>query len=157
MKTNSISTNSNCNFDSQINLATQFDISTVLNRFMIKHSVSETLAKEYEIELKRYLVMCSHGLYGMAGMVDELWHEFVLHTKLYSEFCNTCLGEFIHHVPHSEESIKGGNKLKEYKAFLDDYLLYFNHEAPMHIWPDIVTTTASDIGNCNACGNDPNG
>jgi hypothetical protein len=37
-------------------------------------------------------------------IVDDYWHEFVLHTRDYSEFCDTGLGRFMHHVPESAMS-----------------------------------------------------
>lgn len=34
--------------------------------------------------------------------VDEIWHEFILHTRDYSEFCNKHLGRFLHHTPNQD-------------------------------------------------------
>ena len=31
--------------------------------------------------------------------VDELWHEFILHTKSYDRFCRKAFGQFLHHTP----------------------------------------------------------
>lgn len=31
--------------------------------------------------------------------VDEVWHQFVLFTKEYGEFCNTYFGKYLHHAP----------------------------------------------------------
>jgi hypothetical protein len=38
--------------------------------------------------------------------VDALWHEFVLHTRDYQEFCDQALGRFLHHVPESSMSVE---------------------------------------------------
>ncbi|MES3023238.1 MAG: hypothetical protein V4857_16860 [Pseudomonadota bacterium] len=32
-------------------------------------------------------------------VVDDLWHEFILHTKSYQEFCRQGFGRFLHHTP----------------------------------------------------------
>ncbi len=32
-------------------------------------------------------------------VVDELWHEFILHTKTYDRFCQQAFGRFLHHTP----------------------------------------------------------
>ncbi|WP_157314950.1 hypothetical protein [Chitinibacter sp. GC72] len=32
-------------------------------------------------------------------IVDEYWHEFILHTAVYEEFCKKALGRFLHHTP----------------------------------------------------------
>lgn len=31
--------------------------------------------------------------------VDDLWHEFILYTKAYDEFCQRAFGRFLHHTP----------------------------------------------------------
>jgi hypothetical protein len=30
---------------------------------------------------------------------DELWHEFILHTRHYQQFCREAFGRFLHHTP----------------------------------------------------------
>jgi len=32
-------------------------------------------------------------------VVDDLWHEFILHTREYQEFCDKAFGQFLHHTP----------------------------------------------------------
>jgi hypothetical protein len=32
-------------------------------------------------------------------VVDELWHEFILHTRNYQHFCQGAFGQFMHHTP----------------------------------------------------------
>jgi hypothetical protein len=34
-------------------------------------------------------------------VVDDLWHELVLHTRDYAAFCDAAFGRFLHHVPDS--------------------------------------------------------
>lgn len=31
--------------------------------------------------------------------VDEAWHQFILHTKAYADFCDQAFGRFLHHSP----------------------------------------------------------
>jgi hypothetical protein len=33
--------------------------------------------------------------------VDKAWHEFILITKNYADFCEKAFGKFLHHTPHS--------------------------------------------------------
>jgi hypothetical protein len=40
-------------------------------------------------------------------LVDDMWHELVLHTRDYADFCQTALGRFLHHVPESAMSAPG--------------------------------------------------
>ena len=32
-------------------------------------------------------------------VVDSMWHEFILHTRAYREWCDLVLGRFVDHVP----------------------------------------------------------
>jgi hypothetical protein len=32
-------------------------------------------------------------------VVDDLWHEFILYTKAYDDFCKQAFGRFLHHTP----------------------------------------------------------
>ncbi|AZC24071.1 MULTISPECIES: hypothetical protein [Pseudomonas] len=32
-------------------------------------------------------------------VVDDLWHEFILHTRDYQAFCHQAFGQFLHHTP----------------------------------------------------------
>jgi hypothetical protein len=41
---------------------------------------------------KRYVSMPSQ-------VVDDLWHELILHTKNYQQFCRKAFGSFLHHTP----------------------------------------------------------
>lgn len=37
------------------------------------------------------------------GPVDLAWHSFIMHTKLYENFCDDYVGYFIHHTPLNEQ------------------------------------------------------
>lgn len=41
-------------------------------------------------------------------VVDDLWHEFILHTKSYDAFCRQAFGRFLHHTP--TVALKSGRK-----------------------------------------------
>ncbi len=41
---------------------------------------------------QRYVAMPSQ-------VADDLWHEFILHTRAYQEFCDNAFGSFLHHTP----------------------------------------------------------
>ena len=55
-------------------------------------------------ELKKFLLICSvsDAPVSMLGKkVDGVWHEFILFTKAYREFCETYLGKFVDHTPNT--------------------------------------------------------
>jgi len=53
--------------------------------------------------LRDYFYICSQAQVKMVAMpseaVDIAWHEFLLFTKEYQEFCNRGMGRFLHHTP----------------------------------------------------------
>jgi hypothetical protein len=63
--------------------------------------------------LKQYFLICHEA--GAAGgrssvgmpskVVDEAWHEFILMSREYSEFCNTAFGRYLHHTPESQMNV----------------------------------------------------
>ena len=54
-------------------------------------------------EVKKYLVLAARGdarpIPMFSVRVDEVWHQFVLFTAEYAEFCTRFAGRFLHHVP----------------------------------------------------------
>ena len=64
-------------------------------------ALSEEKAQILFEDLKRYL---SLGFYTKLSlppprMIDKGWHEFILMTRDYSDFCHEYRGQFIHHQP----------------------------------------------------------
>ncbi|PUA29669.1 MAG: hypothetical protein B0W54_03610 [Cellvibrio sp. 79] len=59
--------------------------------------------------LRQYFLMCCKAEKKLVAMpsqvVDELWHQFILHTRAYQVFCRKGLGRFLHHTP--AEAMKG--------------------------------------------------
>jgi hypothetical protein len=73
----------------------------LINRFCREHNTTEEEARERFEETKKFLILCAnkHGSqYSPSKEIDVMWHEFILHTKTYSDFCSS-LGKFVHHVP----------------------------------------------------------
>lgn len=54
--------------------------------------------QRYIKEYKKFMLLASKKESVPSQIVDLVWHEHILHTKLYEEFCKI-LGKFIHHNP----------------------------------------------------------
>ncbi len=115
--------------------AEAFQAQAVLERFQNEQEIDETRAGLLWRELLRYLTMVDHfpdRKYGMYGPVDGLWHDFVIHTELYQDFCDRFAGRFLHHHPCTTE--KGAGWRSRYLQFLIDYRLIFGEVPPEDIW-----------------------
>ena len=78
-----------------IDKALTFPMGKITARYIRDHEVPQGVASEHELELRRYLAVCAiypEESFGMAGIVDELWHTFVIHTREYDRFCEVVLG-----------------------------------------------------------------
>lgn len=76
----------------------------LLNKLQARHKgfsrkesalVSEGLRQfflAYLMSGRRYVAMPSQ-------VVDDLWHEFILYTRAYDDFCKQAFGGFLHHTP----------------------------------------------------------
>jgi hypothetical protein len=76
----------------------------VIRRFAYKHNIVLSEARSLFQELEIFLDSTLTSSHSPTKIVDEAWHEFILHTKIYAEYCNRRYGRFIHHVPSSRIS-----------------------------------------------------
>ena len=78
-----------------------FQFEPLVHRMMDKHGWNEDDARQCFEDTKRYLYLCVAIGKPLAPSkkIDELWHNFILFTMDYEEFCLTRLGHFVHHRP----------------------------------------------------------
>lgn len=73
-------------------------------------------------ELKLFFKMNSTYRSGIISMpsriVDVVWHEFILHTRDYHNFCQQGFGYYFHHNPFSKETASQDIKLSLQRAWL---------------------------------------
>ncbi|KXX67782.1 hypothetical protein [Flammeovirga sp. SJP92] len=77
--------------------------------------------------------------------VDYVWHEFILCTRFYMEFCNHNYERYIHHSP-------GGEKKENHQLYIKTLKLYFLEfgGAPIDIWGDYHQDNDQDA-DCGSC------
>jgi hypothetical protein len=82
--------------------ALDYEFPQIIRRYQDKLGLDEAAARLLWEDTKKFLYLC--GTNPEAGMsptlaLDDGWHEFLMYTKQYSEFCQTYFGRFVHHVP----------------------------------------------------------
>jgi len=85
-----------------------------IENYEFPHKVAKRIKEEYPHlsdedvtivfdALRDYFYMCLIGKKQMVSMpsqvVDVAWHEFILFTRNYKEFCTKAIGRFLHHTP----------------------------------------------------------
>lgn len=142
------------NIEKTIEIAMNYDITAVMERYQEKTRLPPEVLREHEREIKRFLALsaANNGKYGMRGPLDELWHTFILFTSRYADFCRLLGGGFIHHLPASPKS-RGEKKSKNnsYARFLADYEKVFHEAAPAQLWPRQPGGSVLDPS-CDQCG-----
>lgn len=82
-----------------------FSFPEKINQELIKTYPHLTINQQKEVikGLRDYFHVClTLGRKPVAmpsKVVDSAWHEFILFTKAYKNFCNQALGRFLHHTP----------------------------------------------------------
>jgi hypothetical protein len=76
---------------------------SVIARFRADHPVGDDQMALIDAGLRQWFLLAlefpHHGLGMPSRAVDDLWHEFVLHTRDYAAGCEAALGRPLHHVP----------------------------------------------------------
>jgi len=78
------------------------DMSYVFDQLLYEGSIQPGDADALEVEFKRFFFLVStrrQPLAMIGPLVDRVWHQFVLFTEKYSEFCRRTAGFFVHHRP----------------------------------------------------------
>ena len=115
-----------------------YDLDEIVAHYADSYSLTDETARIHERELKRYLALRAldpDGAYGMAGVVDKLWHAFILFTKDYARFCSEAVGFFVHHVPRTQRKGQDDSAYDDYARTLAAYERVFGEPAPREIWP----------------------
>lgn len=50
--------------------------------------------------------------------LDNIWHHFILHTRLYEKFCMEQFGEFLHHEPESPDDVKTNHNSEKLRSVI---------------------------------------
>lgn len=84
--------------------------SEVVCRYAYKHNLDLVAAEDLFGELEAFLDTATGSFASPTPRVDEAWHEFILHTRLYAEYCQARYGTFVHHIPLSPLAFEGDPK-----------------------------------------------
>lgn len=114
-------------------------------RFAEKHDMTLERAQVIFQETKRFLFIAivSQVPCSPSRIVDEMWHEFIVHTAKYRFFCEDFNGEFIDHTPSDVPEVDGYVQTKALATS------FFGDELDDTAWPD---PSAQIAGKCT-CSN----
>lgn len=128
----------------------------VVNRIKEKLRLSNEDANQLFEDLKLFLFIASsndgvaYKKYRPSIAIDDAWHEFLLFTKNYRDFCIKVLGVFVDHTPGFDKNwIEGDSLITEVRKY---------SEKPSKFWfaskADCVSCWGSEHPDDADCSND---
>lgn len=110
---------------------------------LVKDRIVDTLDEGEALfaEARKFLILSftdsevSWNMY--STRVDEAWHQFVLFTSQYIDFCHRYFGKYLHHNPSNAPEMPGRTELKPstFEGFRVRYESVFGEPLP-DIWLD---------------------
>ncbi|MGB1295022.1 MAG: glycine-rich domain-containing protein [Flavobacteriales bacterium] len=115
-----------------------------IEAFSHLHSIK---ANDLFIEVLRFLVLVAETNQKLTPslIVDLAWHEFILFTRIYHDFCVNKLGRFIHHTPDNNKTNNNRNFLRT----IQHYIAVFG-EPNSKIWGQLALQEWND-SQCGSC------
>lgn len=144
------------NIRTQLEAIERFDLSSVRQQLALKHS-AHIPAEEADTvirELKRFLSLVllvpepEYDIFVPALKVDLAWHEFILHTSLYRDFCTNHIGRFIDHNPDVSRAVARAKAAGQVFYYTKQRLQHFYGPTPPFIW-GIPTACDTDAAPCH--------
>lgn len=88
--------------ENMLNTVMAYEHPELVERFKRKFELTGADATQLFADTKRYLYLCAVTNKPLAppAVIDHGWHEFLMYTKDYQEFCATHFGKFVHHTPN---------------------------------------------------------
>lgn len=105
--------------------ALDYENEDVIFRFVKTYNISEIDAQDLFYQTKKWLWLCYKAIADPEEnhrfviddsllIIDEMWHNFILFTFDYNNYCNLKFGFYIHHYPTKKnESIEWNKSPKE--------------------------------------------
>jgi hypothetical protein len=97
-------------------------------------------------EFKRFLSLkvqyndFNHILFSPGPVIDNIWHEFLLHPQEYYDYCMLLSNKIINHNPNIDKNvITRYNNTKKY------YKIEFGEDPPVKFWPNIQQNIQQNI------------
>ncbi|MDH5681002.1 MAG: hypothetical protein OEZ36_05425 [Spirochaetota bacterium] len=115
-------------------------------RLSEKCGITHDLAPDWMREVIRFLHLIAYSGERLTPSVDvdNVWHEFILCTRTYMDFCESQFGRFVHHYPGGTED----ENQRQFKRTLELYKGQFGRPKPLYWGGYDMTNPESGCGPC---------
>ena len=104
-------------------------------------------------EVIKFLTLAAettHAPLNPSARVDVAWHEFILFTRTYSEFCQQQFGKYIHHEPSTNHELNSNQYAETIKRYRERF-----GQPPTDFWGGTEVTAAGSPTSSNPASNRP--
>jgi hypothetical protein len=105
----------------------RFDLSFATEKLITEGRLTVEEIPYVVREFRRFMALAGFGVFPLAMIgprVDELWHQLILFTKKYEEFCLSTVGRFIEHQPDTPSTpipVEAGENFRSaYRKYFGD-------------------------------------
>lgn len=92
--------------EQQLQAILAYENEDIISRFTDMFDIEVAEAEDIFTETKKFLYLCQSPDIFIPDellIIDEMWHNFILFTKVYHEFCAAHFGNYSHHLPASKQ------------------------------------------------------
>ena len=127
----------------------------VVDRLQRTTSLSQSQAEELFEDTKQFLYLCARhpNVTIPTKALDEGWHNFILFTEDYANFCEKLLGKFVHHRPKSPRDSIPARQQAAYESMLRIARDEFTFPLSTNWTASNPTCCASEDGGTTNCQN----
>jgi hypothetical protein len=131
-------------------MALAFDAPYVVDK-LVKDRIADSIADATALfdEAKKFMLLsqnCGDAVCEMYSVrVDEAWHQFMLCTTEYSDYCHRFFGKYVHHSPNTAPSSRHEAcepaKSMSFVELRERYEAFFRQPLP-DVWYDVRSVSA---------------
>jgi hypothetical protein len=123
--------------------ALEFEAPFVVEKLVKNHTASTVNeAEQLFTEAKKFIILSQSERVAWemySALVDEAWHQFILYTKEYTEFCDHYFGRYVAHCPNNspqaQSDCKEVGKSMTFADFRSRYEAVYGESLP-DVWYD---------------------
>jgi hypothetical protein len=131
-----------------------YDHPALRERMQVKYGWSPEKTVELFGEMKKFMYLCATNDGAMAPPedIDEIWHNFILFTGDYADYCQDTVGMFLHHQPLTvaQRAQSDGSMITN---TLDAARRAFGDDVPEKYWSFQKIPGSCGPGTCGASTN----
>lgn len=121
----------------------------LVERFCTEHKVSKREARKLFSETKKFLILCAANRgtgFAPSEYVDKMWHEFILFSRDYVQFCEILGIGYLHHEPSARP------QPNSYEKTFDGLQKMFG-KVNLTYWANPSKSCCNHCSSCKSVGN----